>query len=154
MTYGKIKDDTSDKNIAYTLQDNEADGPHYRLKEGVSIARGKYLSQFRPLGENSTLRVDGDVAGGHVDTLTSGKIKDDTSDKNIAYTLQDNEADGAHYLLKEGVSIARGKYLSQFRPLGEYSTLRVDGDVAGGHVDTLTSANITDYTPDVNIAYP
>ncbi len=55
------------KNIAYTLQDNEADGPNYRQKWEGEIARDKHVpSQFKPLGENRAFLVDGYVAGGAV----------------------------------------------------------------------------------------
>ena len=30
MSFGKMEGDASDKNIAYMLQDDEADGPYYR----------------------------------------------------------------------------------------------------------------------------
>ena len=50
--------------------------------------RGKYdPSQSGPHGVN----------GAHVDTMLFGETEGDTSDINIAYKLQDNEADGPNY---------------------------------------------------------
>ncbi len=107
MSCGKAEGDTSDKNIAYTLQDNEADGPYYRQDFQV---------QFLPLGENYTSLADGYVAGGKVcgTFLVDGYVAGGTSILAQA-KMQDYEA---------GVIIARGKFL-------------VDGDVAGGTVYTL-----------------
>ena len=72
MSFGKMEGDASDKNIAYMLQDDEADGPYYRqewqgMKETTPIISGgmnalRLPAFFENLGHSNVIL----TAGGRV----------------------------------------------------------------------------------------
>ena len=84
MSFGKMEGDASDKNIAYMLQDDEADGPYYRqewqgMKETTPIISGGMNSLrlpafFENLGHSNVILTAGGGAFGHKDGPKIGAI--------------------------------------------------------------------------------
>jgi ribulose-bisphosphate carboxylase large chain len=84
MSFGKMEGDASDKNIAYMLQDDEADGPYYRQKwEGMPqttpiISGGmnalRLPAFFENLGHSNVILTAGGGAFGHKDGPKQGAI--------------------------------------------------------------------------------
>ena len=77
MSFGKMEGDASDKNIAYMLQDDEADGPYYRqewqgMKETTPIISGgmnalRLPAFFENLGHSNVILTAGGGSFGHKD---------------------------------------------------------------------------------------
>merc|ERR1712149_118626 len=84
MSFGKMEGDASDKNIAFMLQDDEADGPYYHQEwEGMPqttpiISGGmnalRLPAFFQNLGHSNVILTAGGGAFGHKDGPKSGAI--------------------------------------------------------------------------------
>ena len=84
MSFGKMEGDASDKNIAYMLQDDEADGPYYRqewqgMKETTPIISGgmnalRLPAFFENLGHSNVILTAGGGSFGHKDGPKIGAI--------------------------------------------------------------------------------
>ena len=84
MSFGKMEGDASDKNIAYMLQDDEADGPYYRqewqgMKETTPIISGgmnalRLPAFFENLGHSNVILAAGGGSFGHKDGPKIGAI--------------------------------------------------------------------------------
>jgi len=82
MSFGKMEGDASDKNIAYMLQQDEADGPYYRqpwegMKETTPIISGgmnalRLPAFFENLGHSNVILTAGGGAFGHKDGPKQG----------------------------------------------------------------------------------
>merc|ERR1711903_380251 len=84
MSFGKMEGDASDKNIAFMLQDDEADGPYYRqewsgMPETTPIISGgmnalRLPAFFQNLGHSNVILTAGGGAFGHKDGPKQGAI--------------------------------------------------------------------------------
>merc|ERR1719311_872405 len=84
MSFGKMEGDASDKNIAFMLQDDEADGPYYRQEwEGMPqttpiISGGmnalRLPAFFQNLGHSNVILTAGGGSFGHKDGPKQGAI--------------------------------------------------------------------------------
>ena len=84
MSFGKMEGDASDKNIAYMLQDDEADGPYYRqewqgMKQTTPIISGgmnalRLPAFFENLGHSNVILTAGGGSFGHKDGPKIGAI--------------------------------------------------------------------------------
>merc|ERR1712159_887094 len=84
MSFGKMEGDSSDKNIAFMLQDDEADGPYYHqewqgMKQTTPIISGgmnalRLPAFFMNLGHSNVILTAGGGAFGHKDGPKQGAI--------------------------------------------------------------------------------
>ena len=84
MSFGKMEGDASDKNIAFMLQDDEADGPYYRqewqgMKQTTPIISGgmnalRLPAFFENLSHSNVILTAGGGAFGHKDGPKIGAI--------------------------------------------------------------------------------
>merc|ERR1712159_393547 len=84
MSFGKMEGDSSDKNIAFMLQDDEADGPYYHqewqgMKQTTPIISGgmnalRLPAFFMNLGHSNVILTVGGGAFGHKDGPKQGAI--------------------------------------------------------------------------------
>merc|ERR1719386_339832 len=84
MSFGKMEGDSSDKNIAFMLQDDEADGPYYHqdwqgMKQTTPIISGgmnalRLPAFFENLGHSNVILTAGGGAFGHKDGPKQGDI--------------------------------------------------------------------------------
>merc|ERR1719437_221731 len=84
MSFGKMEGDASDKNIAYMLQQDEADGPYYHqtwegMKQTTPIISGgmnalRLPAFFENLGHSNVILTAGGGAFGHKDGPKQGAI--------------------------------------------------------------------------------
>jgi ribulose-bisphosphate carboxylase large chain len=84
MSFGKMEGDSSDKNIAFMLQDDEADGPYYHqewegMKQTTPIISGgmnalRLPAFFENLGHSNVILTAGGGAFGHKDGPKQGAI--------------------------------------------------------------------------------
>ncbi|CAE7724103.1 rbcL [Symbiodinium sp. CCMP2592] len=84
MSFGKMEGDASDKNIAFMLQDDEADGPYYRqewegMKQTTPIISGgmnalRLPAFFENLGHSNVILTAGGGSFGHKDGPKPGAI--------------------------------------------------------------------------------
>merc|ERR1712232_1136963 len=84
MSFGKMEGDASDKNIAFMLQQDEADGPYYRqpwegMKETTPIISGgmnalRLPAFFENLGHSNVILTAGGGAFGHKDGPKQGAV--------------------------------------------------------------------------------
>merc|ERR1712159_288473 len=84
MSFGKMEGDSSDKNIAFMLQDDEADGPYYHqewqgMKQATPIISGgmnalRLPAFFMNLGHSNVILTAGGGAFGHKDGPKQGAI--------------------------------------------------------------------------------
>jgi hypothetical protein len=100
VTEGDTEGDKSDKNIAHTLQDYEAEDGYVVGGSALSVACWTYPMQVLPPADVCWCVASPDAVtslGGAAVTLSFGETECVTSDKDIAYTLQDNEEGGPYY---------------------------------------------------------
>ena len=84
MGYGKMEGDAADKNIAYMLERDSADGPYYHqewhgMKATTPIISGgmnaiRLPGFFKNLGHSNIIQTSGGGAFGHLDGATAGAI--------------------------------------------------------------------------------
>ena len=84
MSFGKMEGDASDKNIAFMLQDDEADGPYYHqewegMKQTTPIISGgmnalRLPAFFENLGHSNVILTAGGGSFGHKDGPKPGAI--------------------------------------------------------------------------------
>jgi len=84
MSFGKMEGDSSDKNIAFMLQDDEADGPYYHqewqgMKQTTPIISGgmnalRLPAFFMNLGHSNVILTAGGGSFGHKDGPKQGAI--------------------------------------------------------------------------------
>ena len=84
MSFGKMEGDASDKNIAFMLQDDEADGPYYHqewqgMKQTTPIISGgmnalRLPAFFENLGHSNVILTAGGGAFGHKDGPKPGAV--------------------------------------------------------------------------------
>merc|ERR1719428_1563512 len=84
MSFGKMEGDSTDRNIAYMLQDDAADGPYYRqewegMKQTTPIISGgmnalRLPAFFENLGHSNVILTAGGGAFGHKDGPKQGAI--------------------------------------------------------------------------------
>merc|ERR1711959_746120 len=84
VSFGKMKGDSSDKNIAFMLQDDEADGPYYHqewqgMKQTTPIISGgmnalRLPAFFMNLGHSNVILTAGGGSFGHKDGPKQGAI--------------------------------------------------------------------------------
>ena len=129
ISFGKIEGNASDKNIAFMLQDDEVDGPHYRqVLEGVkpttliiSAAYDFYMPPaFFPWYDGSAVNVE-DMwhFKGNVGLVVGTNIKPRSD-------LQPRPAGDACYVFRQGDSI------KNFAPQGNQSVASPQIDCAPG----------------------
>merc|ERR1712137_1443436 len=110
MSFGKMEGDASDKNIAFMLQEDEADGPYYHqtwegMKQTTPIISGgmnalRLPAFFENLGHSNVILTAGGGSFGHKESTVMRRALDQSSRyADLSLTEEDLIKKGNHVLV-------------------------------------------------------
>merc|ERR1711998_623156 len=139
MSFGKMEGDASDKNIAFMLQDDEADGPYYHqewqgMPQTTPIISGgmnalRLPAFFQNLGHSNVILTAGGGSFGHKDGPKQGAYGEvSLSDGVIEYAKTHEELKGAFLTFQKDADQIYPGWKEKLGYTGESSVLAATFD--------------------------